>query len=83
MSVYCPALGWVDFDPTNAVVPALEHVTIGWGRDFADVSPVRGVILGGGGHEPEIAVTMVPEDEFETLYTDADAPVANLLQSIG
>lgn len=83
VSVYCPALGWIDFDPTNAVVPALEHVTIGWGRDFADVSPVRGVILGGGGHEPEIAVTMVPEDEFETLYTDADAPVANLLQSIG
>lgn len=80
VSVYCPGLGWIDFDPTNAVMPALEHVTIGWGRDFNDVSPLRGVILGGGGHEPEIAVTMVPEEEFETLYTDADAPVANLLQ---
>lgn len=80
VSVYCPGLGWVDFDPTNALIPALEHVTIGWGRDFADVSPLRGVILGGGGHEPEIAVTMVPEDEFESLYTDADAPVASLLQ---
>jgi len=80
VSVFCPGVGWVDFDPTNALLPALEHVTIGWGRDFADVSPLRGVILGGGGHEPEIAVTMVPEDEFESLYTDADAPVASLLQ---
>lgn len=79
VSVFCPGLGWVDFDPTNAVMPALEHVTIGWGRDFSDVSPLRGVILGGGAHEPEIAVTMVPENEFETLYTDADVPVANLL----
>lgn len=82
VSVYCPELGWIDFDPTNAVLPALEHVTIGWGRDFTDVSPLRGVLLGGGGHEPEIAVTMVPEEEFETLYTDADAPVANLLQAL-
>lgn len=80
VSVYCPVTGWVDFDPTNALIPSLEHVVIGWGRDFGDVSPLRGVILGGGGHEPEIAVTMVPESEFETLYTNAEAPVANLLQ---
>lgn len=79
VSVYCPITGWVDFDPTNALVPSQEHVVIGWGRDFADVSPLRGVILGGGGHEPEIAVTMVPEDEFESLYAAGNAPVDTLL----
>jgi transglutaminase-like putative cysteine protease len=63
VSVFCPGLGWVDFDPTNAQTPRLEHITLGWGRDFNDVSPLRGVILGGGDHEPEIAVTMVPEAE--------------------
>jgi transglutaminase-like putative cysteine protease len=78
VAVYCPPLGWVDFDPTNAVLPAREHITIGWGRDFSDVSPLRGVILGGGGHEPEIAVTVVPEDEFTELYTDAELPALSL-----
>lgn len=48
VSVFCPVLGWVDFDPTNNVQPALEHITLAWGRDFSDVSPLRGVILGGG-----------------------------------
>ncbi|SDT56062.1 Transglutaminase-like enzyme, putative cysteine protease [Pseudomonas sp. Z003-0.4C(8344-21)] len=47
VSVFCPVLGWVDFDPTNNVQPALEHITLAWGRDFSDVSPLRGVILGG------------------------------------
>ncbi len=74
VAVYCPGHGWVDFDPTNALMPDLEHITIGWGHDFADVSPLRGVILGGGEHEPEIAVTVVPEDEFHTLYGSAELP---------
>ncbi|THF66406.1 transglutaminase family protein [Pseudothauera nasutitermitis] len=74
VSVYCPGHGWVDFDPTNALMPDLEHITLGWGHDFADVSPLRGVILGGGEHEPEIAVTVVPEDEFATLYGTAQLP---------
>ena len=78
VSVYCPQLGWIDFDPTNAVLPARDHITIGWGRDFSDISPLRGVILGGGEHEPEIAVTVVPEDEFTELYTDAELPALNL-----
>jgi transglutaminase-like putative cysteine protease len=79
VSVFCAELGWVDFDPTNAVLPDCEHITIGWGRDFTDVSPLRGVILGGGEHEPGIAVTVVPEDEFTELYSDTDRPVPNLL----
>lgn len=60
VSVYCPRQGWVDFDPTNNVMPALEHITLAWGRDFADVSPLRGVILGGGSHDPEVQVTVLP-----------------------
>jgi transglutaminase-like putative cysteine protease len=60
VSVYCPQHGWVDFDPTNNVRPALEHITLAWGRDFADVSPLRGVILGGGNHDPEVQVTVLP-----------------------
>ena len=62
VSVFCPLLGWVDFDPTNNVQPALEHITLAWGRDFSDVSPLRGVILGGGSHDPEVRVTVMPLD---------------------
>ena len=62
VSVFCPVVGWVDFDPTNNVQPALEHITLAWGRDFSDVSPLRGVILGGGSHDPEVRVTVLPMD---------------------
>ena len=62
VSVYCPRNGWVDFDPTNNILPALEHITLAWGRDFSDVSPLRGVILGGGEHDPEVQVTVLPLD---------------------
>jgi transglutaminase-like putative cysteine protease len=46
VSVYCPDAGWMDIDPTNAVVPGKEHVTVGWGRDYEDVAPVRGCCSG-------------------------------------
>lgn len=74
VSVFCPRQGWVDFDPTNNLQPNLEHITVGWGRDFADVSPLRGVILGGGDHEPEISVTVVPEMEFDLVYGGDTVP---------
>jgi transglutaminase-like putative cysteine protease len=79
ISLFVPGTGWLDFDPTNALWVDQEHVTIGWGRDFSDVSPMRGVLLGGGGHRPEISVTVVPEDEFRGLYTDAALPGLDLL----
>lgn len=62
VSVYCPGVegGWVDFDPTNNLLPDTEHIVMASGRDFGDVSPLRGVILGGGSHEPEVAVTVTP-----------------------
>lgn len=53
-----PAFGWVDVDPTNNLVIADEHVTLAWGRDFGDVSPLRGVILGGGRHSLTVSVDL-------------------------
>ena len=56
VSVYCPDVGWLDVDPTNNVVPSLSHVTLAWGRDYGDVSPMRGIILGGRDHTLKVAV---------------------------
>lgn len=53
-----PDHGWVDFDPTNNLIVSNEHVTLGWGRDFGDVSPLRGVILGGGRHTLSVSVDL-------------------------
>ena len=60
VSVWAPDIGWVDFDPTNKMVPKDEHITIAYGRDFQDVSPVTGVLLGGGSHHIDVAVDVVP-----------------------
>jgi len=60
VSVFCPEQGWVDFDPTNDVAPWDWHVVVAWGRDFSDVSPIRGVILGGGQHSVSVNVDMEP-----------------------
>jgi transglutaminase-like putative cysteine protease len=56
MSVWTPEAGWVDLDPTNGILPAGEHITVACGRDFADVSPVSGVLLGGGRQRLDVAV---------------------------
>jgi transglutaminase-like putative cysteine protease len=66
VSVFCPGAGWVDFDPTNCVRPDGQHITVAWGRDFSDVTPMRGVILGGGEHTIEVCVTVTPEDAADT-----------------
>ena len=58
ISVFSPQAGWVDFDPTNDLVVDDEHITLAWGRDFSDVAPMRGVILGGGDQELEVHVTV-------------------------
>lgn len=60
VSVWSPDTGWVDFDPTNDIIPQDEHVVISYGRDFQDVSPVTGVLLGGGAHEVDVAVDVAP-----------------------
>jgi len=62
VSVFCPGFGWIDFDPTNDVMPAGDHVTIGWGRDYSDLPPVNGVTLGGGeqGISVDVAISSLP-----------------------
>ena len=57
VSAWCGTeLGWIELDPTNNLVVSGEHVVIGYGRDFSDVTPLRGVILGGGSHSLSVAV---------------------------
>lgn len=60
LSLYCPNLGWVDLDPTNNVIPQHRHVTIGWGRDYGDVCPIKGVFTGGGRHKMSVSVDVAP-----------------------
>lgn len=56
--IWCPSQGWVGMDPTNAMQVAEQHVLLAWGRDYADVAPLRGVIRGGGQAPPQVAVTV-------------------------
>ncbi len=61
VAVWCgDKAGWVHLDPTNDLIAKEDHVAVAWGRDFSDVSPLRGVILGGGKHSYGVAVTLVP-----------------------
>jgi transglutaminase-like putative cysteine protease len=60
VSVFIPGTGWLDFDPTNDVMPAENHVTLAWGRDYGDVTPVKGVTLGGRGQSVEVEVYVKP-----------------------
>ena len=60
VSIYCPNHGFVDLDPTNNTTVGTEHTTLAWGRDFADVSPLKGVVLGGGAHTIDVAVDVTP-----------------------
>jgi transglutaminase-like putative cysteine protease len=61
LSVYCPGQGWLDVDPTNDLVPDTRHITLAWGRDYGDVSPLRGVVLGGGSHTLHVGVSVTPD----------------------
>lgn len=66
VGVWCPPLGWIDLDPTNGVLVNQDHITLAWGRDFGDVSPLRGMIVGGGQNALSVSVTVTPVDEAET-----------------
>ena len=61
--IFCPGIGWADFDPTNNVQPAADHITVAYGRDFGDVSPVAGILTGGGKHIVKVAVDVEPLGE--------------------
>ena len=62
ISVYSPGQGWIDLDPTNNLAVSAEHITSAWGRDYGDVSPISGVITGGGAHTVEVAVDVEQTD---------------------
>jgi transglutaminase-like putative cysteine protease len=56
VSIYIPDTGWVDFDPTNNQMANERYITLAWGRDYADVAPVKGVVMGGGTHRLSVTV---------------------------
>jgi transglutaminase-like putative cysteine protease len=56
VSFMCPGIGWIDVDPTNNCFPSLRHITIGWGRDYGDICPVRGALMGGQSQTLRVAV---------------------------
>lgn len=62
LAVWLGEAGWVDVDPTNDQLPSDQHVTLAWGRDYGDVSPLHGVVLGGGAHRMTVAVDVTPVD---------------------
>lgn len=62
VSVYFGEAGWIDFDPTNNAIPRTDHVTLAWGRDYHDVAPIQGVILGGGTHRMTVSVDVAPNE---------------------
>ena len=59
LAVHCPGIGWIPVDPTNNLLPTDRHITLAWGRDYNDVSPIHGVILGGGAHDLRVRVDVV------------------------
>lgn len=63
LALYCGAAGWIDLDPTNDRPAGADHVTLAWGRDYGDVSPLKGVVLGGGAHSVAVAVDVEPLEE--------------------
>ena len=60
VAAHAPGVGWVEFDPTNDQLADTRYITLGWGADFADIGPLRGVILGSGRHALEVSVTVTP-----------------------
>lgn len=60
VSVFIPNLGWVEVDPTNRLVCGDEHVRVAYGRDYSDVSMIKGAVTGGGKHSITVEVTMMP-----------------------
>lgn len=68
-SVYIPGIGWLDFDPTNNTRPNEQHITLAWGRDYADVTPLKGIAFGGGQHALSVSVDVLrlPSDDDRRL----------------
>lgn len=65
LSFLCPGFGWIDVDPTNNCIPSLRHIAIAWGRDYSDVPPVRGVLVGSQSQQLAVAVDVVARGPVE------------------
>lgn len=61
LSVYLPGWGWLDIDPTNNSTANERYLTLAWGRDYGDVTPLKGVMNGGGAHELKVSVDVMPQ----------------------
>jgi transglutaminase-like putative cysteine protease len=73
VSVWSPPYGWMDLDPTNGCFAGTDHVAVAWGRDFGDVSPLRGVILGGAEHQLSVTVAVEPVDQGDAAAASITA----------
>jgi transglutaminase-like putative cysteine protease len=60
ISVYVPDMGWIEFDPTNNLIPEERHIVTAFGRDYADVSPLKGIVIGSGQHKVKVEVDVIP-----------------------
>ncbi len=56
VAVYFPEIGWVEFDPTNNLLPSSKHITVAFGRDYFDVAPIKGIIFSSGKQKIEVKV---------------------------
>jgi transglutaminase-like putative cysteine protease len=74
VSLFCPGIGWIDADPTNNCYASLRHISIGWGRDYGDISPVRGVLIGGTQQILRVSV------DVSALSPEASADVSLVTQ---
>ena len=63
LAFFCPGLGWIELDPTNGCTPSMQHIKIGWGRDYADICPLSGIIKGAEGHQLSVAVDVISQGE--------------------
>jgi transglutaminase-like putative cysteine protease len=61
ISLFVPDAGWVDLDPTNNLIPGETHITLAWGRDYGDITPVKGVVMGGGSHTLSVVVNVATD----------------------
>jgi transglutaminase-like putative cysteine protease len=60
IAVWDPVFGWVEFDPTNNALPGQDHIALAWGRDYADVAPVSGLVIGAGAQTLRVSVDVAP-----------------------
>ena len=72
IAAFIPGWGWLELDPTNGCLPDERYIVLGWGRDYADVTPLKGVMTGGGEHELSVAVDVVPKEVEQTTAVALD-----------